>query len=129
YKLWIANYHVPQPTVPLPWDRWTFWQFAPDGRCKGVNGDCDLNVFSGTMDELKSMTFKGLTDHEVLEAASDYVQGIDVSVYQNDIDWKRVAQAKKKFAFIRVSHGTATKDEKFTQNWAGAKEAGVIRGP
>lgn len=54
--------------------------------------------------------------------------GIDVSYYQGAISWSKVAAAGYKFAFIRVSDGTASKDSKFTTNWAGAQAAGVIRG-
>jgi len=30
WGLWIANYGVPQPTVPAPWKYWRFWQYTSD---------------------------------------------------------------------------------------------------
>lgn len=56
------------------------------------------------------------------------VHGIDVSYYQEDIDWNKVAAEGHKFAFIRVSDGLYHIDSKFSQNWSGAKSAGIIRG-
>lgn len=31
YPLWIANYGVTEPTVPVPWQGWAFWQYTPNG--------------------------------------------------------------------------------------------------
>lgn len=55
------------------------------------------------------------------------VPGIDVSVYQGTINWAQVRAAGKRFAFIRVANAT-TMDTTFVRNWAGAREAGVLRG-
>jgi lysozyme len=55
--------------------------------------------------------------------------GIDVSYYQGDIGWDRVARAGVKFAFIRAYDGTAVFDGKFVANWQGAAQAKVLRGP
>lgn len=53
YPLWIANYGVKCPKVPPPWDNWTFWQTG-EGHLDGVNNDkADLNLFNGTLDQLK----------------------------------------------------------------------------
>ncbi|MCX7959401.1 MAG: GH25 family lysozyme, partial [Deltaproteobacteria bacterium] len=52
------------------------------------------------------------------------VHGIDVSYYQGNIDWNKVAAEGHKFAFIRVSDGLNYIDSKFPQNWSGAKSAG-----
>lgn len=54
--------------------------------------------------------------------------GIDVSYYQGDITWPRVARAGVKFAFIRVTDGTDIIDTKFVANWRGAKAAKIQRG-
>jgi lysozyme len=54
--------------------------------------------------------------------------GIDVSYYQGDIAWRRVRRAGVRFAFIRVSDGSAILDTKFEANWRGAQRAGVLRG-
>ena len=54
--------------------------------------------------------------------------GIDVSYYQEAIDWQRVRRAGIRFAFIRLSDGTQIRDTRFAINWAEARRAGVIRG-
>lgn len=56
------------------------------------------------------------------------VAGIDVSIYQDEIAWKRVRRAGIRFAFIRTSDGLDRRDERFATNWAGAKRAGILRG-
>jgi lysozyme len=55
------------------------------------------------------------------------VEGIDVSSWQGDIDWKAVHASGRQFAVIRVADGFYV-DPKFSQNWAGAKAAGMARG-
>jgi len=56
------------------------------------------------------------------------IDGIDVSYWQGSIDWDRVADDGVKFAFIRVSHGMETYDTRYTENWQGARDAGITRG-
>ncbi len=60
--------------------------------------------------------------------AGPKVKGIDVSYYQEAIDWRRVRKSGVLFAFIRVSDGTTVADPRFTTNWADAKRAQVMRG-
>ncbi len=58
-------------------------------------------------------------------------KGIDVSKYQGDIDWKKVAEDGVEYAFIRVGirgygeEGKIVLDDKFTKNVTGAKKAGI----
>jgi lysozyme len=54
-----------------------------------------------------------------------YLEGLDVSVYQNTIDWTKVAGAGKKFAIIRASAGSLTADTRYAANRSGAKAAGL----
>lgn len=56
--------------------------------------------------------------------------GIDVSFYQGDIDWQKVAEQGVEFAMIRCgyrgsSEGELFVDEKFEQNMQGAIDAGL----
>jgi lysozyme len=46
YPLWVANYDVAKPLVPAAnWagKGWTVWQYASDGRIRGVDGPVDRN--------------------------------------------------------------------------------------
>jgi lysozyme len=56
------------------------------------------------------------------------VAGMDVSYYDDSVDWNAAHAAGIDFAFIRVTDGTQYKDPKFAAYWQGAKAAGVLRG-
>ena len=53
------------------------------------------------------------------------LEGLDVSVYQNTIDWAKVKAAGKKFAMIRASAGSLTDDTQYEANRAGARANGI----
>ena len=57
-----------------------------------------------------------------------YVEGIDVSHHQGAINWRRVAAAGKRFAFIRASAGTLTADTTYAANLSGARAEGLAVG-
>ena len=52
-------------------------------------------------------------------------EGIDVSEWQGEIDWQRVKDAGIEMAYIRSSAGSAYRDPRFAENYAGAKENGI----
>lgn len=52
------------------------------------------------------------------------LNGIDVSKWQQAIDWKTVKASGIKFAMLRLAHGTS-KDIQFETYYAGAKEQGI----
>ena len=54
--------------------------------------------------------------------------GIDVSYYQESIDWPQVADAGIRFAMIRISDGLGVEDIRFERNWREAQRAGIARG-
>lgn len=56
------------------------------------------------------------------------VPGIDVSVYQRNIDWQQVAAAGYRYVAIRATLGEKAEgvDVNFVQNWEGAKRAGLL---
>ncbi len=56
------------------------------------------------------------------------VHGIDVAKYQGDIAWSDVKSSGIDFAFLKATEGADRIDDKFAQNWAAAKEAGMPRG-
>lgn len=43
YPLWIAEYDVPQPTVPATWSTWHMWQYQGDAAIAGVEKSADLS--------------------------------------------------------------------------------------
>lgn len=61
------------------------------------------------------------------------IHGIDVSKYQDIIDWEsvqamQVENVRIGFAFIKATEGNGNKDRQFKRNWKKAQEAGVTRG-
>jgi lysozyme len=52
--------------------------------------------------------------------------GIDVSHYQGEINWHRVAAAGYRFAVIRATIGDYYTDPRFYVNWRDAKAAGLL---
>ena len=54
--------------------------------------------------------------------------GIDVSYYQQTIDWPRVQRAGIRFAFIRLADGATQRDPMFASNWTESRRAGLARG-
>jgi MYXO-CTERM domain-containing protein len=59
--LWVAQYtSAACPNIPSPWTKWMFWQHSSTGSVDGVTtGGLDLNVFNGTLDELKAYAASG----------------------------------------------------------------------
>nr|WP_294902672.1 glycoside hydrolase family 25 protein [uncultured Lacibacter sp.] len=61
------------------------------------------------------------------------LHGIDVSRYQNIINWDavkgmNVEGVQISFAFIKATEGVGSTDFHFKRNWRKAKDAGVVRG-
>jgi lysozyme len=88
-----------------------------DGTAGAGLGSADTGAPTGT----------GLAAHATC-AAGTTTPGVDVSYYNQTIDWPSVKTAGYEFAFIRVSDGATFHDPKFASNWAGAQAAGLVRG-
>lgn len=59
----------------------------------------------------------------------DYpVKGIDVSYFQEDINWRSVVADNTAFAWLKATEGGDWSDPKFSSNWYGAAMAGLPRG-
>ncbi|WDT91688.1 lysozyme [Streptomyces sp. SCSIO-PteL053] len=56
------------------------------------------------------------------------VQGIDVSHWQGAINWGSVKAAGIDFAYMKATEGTTFKDSRFSANYTGSYNAGLIRG-
>jgi len=61
------------------------------------------------------------------------IHGIDVSRYQNYIDWEsvhdmKVGNVQIAFSFIKATEGLGNEDGQFRRNWKKAKNAGLVRG-
>ena len=61
------------------------------------------------------------------------IHGIDVSKYQNNINWKEVKNMEEKgikigFVFIKATEGTSIVDAQFGRNWIEADEQNIPKG-
>lgn len=61
------------------------------------------------------------------------IHGIDVSKYQDVIDWgsvrdMQVGNVRMSFAYIKATEGLGNEDSYFKRNWKKTKDAGLVRG-
>ena len=56
------------------------------------------------------------------------VVGVDVSHYQDDIDWRAVRNTQISFAIVKATEGTDWHDTYFDYNWKLIRKAGLVRG-
>ena len=69
----------------------------------------------------------------VVDGETVSIRGIDVSTYQGDIEWDKVAASGVKFVFIRLGYrgyesGLLVKDDRFEANIQGALNNGIAVG-
>ena len=56
YLVWVANYNrVKNPLSSVPW---IMWQFSDNGTASGIKGPVDLDLFKGSLSELKKYALK-----------------------------------------------------------------------
>ena len=87
-----------------------------------------LMGFAGAAAANKALKADTKPHRGVARAHKMPVQGIDVSQWQGNIDWRKVRAAGIQFAYIKATEGGDHIDPKFSRNWHGAKRAGVPRG-
>jgi lysozyme len=61
-------------------------------------------------------------------AAGKRVPGIDVSLWQGDVDWAAVASTQTRFAIMRATRGTTYVDPRFSESLAEASANGLVVG-
>ena len=60
--------------------------------------------------------------------ADEFMEGIDVSSNQGQVDWDSVIEAGKAFGFARATIGGHQADAQFSANWQSMSDAGILRG-
>lgn len=61
-------------------------------------------------------------------AAKYDVRGVDVSHHQGPIDWEALADDDVDFAYVKATEGSSHVDDRFEENWAAARDAGLVVG-
>ncbi len=99
-----------------------------------------LILFAGIviLERNKHLIYRYFYSYEQKSAPYDYylnffdkysVFGIDVSLYQGNIDWVELSSKNNiDFVFIRATAGIDRKDCKFEYNWKNAKKQNILRG-
>lgn len=91
-----------------------------------------LGLFAGFDDDTAIAASPKIGDSDphrgVSRARKLPVKGIDVSIWQGDIDWARVRAAGIEFAYLKATEGGDHLDQNFRNHWQGAKRAGLLRG-
>lgn len=59
---------------------------------------------------------------------SDMIKGVDVSSYQENVDFAKLKAQGVEFAYIKATEGAGHVDASFAEKWAAAREAGVPAG-
>jgi len=62
------------------------------------------------------------------EDKSEYISGIDVSHFNGDVDWSKVAGDDVKFAYAKATEGLTFVDPKFSENWKNISAANIKAG-
>jgi len=55
YPLWVAHYTTGWPYQVYPWAGWAFWQYSSTGKIARITTLENLNLFSGTAQELAAL--------------------------------------------------------------------------
>lgn len=87
-----------------------------------VKAKIDKNTSSGSKYPIKNFIKDYKNDNTLI--------GVDVSVWQGNIDWNKVKKSGVSFAIIRIGYGYTSShnlvmDSKFERNLKGAKKAGL----
>jgi lysozyme len=82
--------------------------------------------------ESEDKRISDVRNYQVLDKHEGKAIGLDVSEYQGKISWSEVDTLEDKypvhFVFIRATVGNDRLDNKFKENWLGAKENKLLRG-
>lgn len=96
-----------------------------------------VNFFYSTAIQIKDYIhfygYRPVKSFAIRIPASYTIHGIDVSRWQERIDWQRVAKMRDngirlQFAFIKATEGEKLVDPDFSRNWQLSRENGLLRG-
>jgi len=84
--LWHSAYSSSPGALYGGWDSFTFWQHTSSGSCPGIAGNCDLNKFYGTLDELRILTGRVPTPAPVPDPVPEDFMGDEMLILANCTD-------------------------------------------
>ncbi|MFC7053540.1 GH25 family lysozyme [Hansschlegelia quercus] len=96
--------------------------------CSSIDGDVEVQRTALTTTVPASVGIGSPLTGIITTPEDHAIKGIDVSKYQGPIDWSAVRAAGTSFAYLKSTEGGDRIDDRFAENWAAAKAAGVPRG-
>ncbi len=96
YPLWLAHYAVAPPALVGTAGRFLFWQHSDTGKVPGVVGNCDLDKFFGTAEELRALGFGATNVKSDLQNAIDVTHGWSVQMAQASKELQDVSDTLKR---------------------------------
>ena len=132
YDIWVAHVGVNQPSYAGDYG---MWQYSFTGKVDGIPNTVDLDrcyknypyiISPESFDGAERITTAATTTTAVTTIPPK-AYGIDVSFWQEEIDWNAVKAAGVDYAIIRAGYGRliSQKDTRFDENVIGAHEAGI----
>ncbi len=67
-------------------------------------------------------------DRDTVRMEGYEIEGIDISHYQNKVNWDTLAAQNIKFVYVKATEGETHSDTFFCNNWDNIKEKGMKRG-
>lgn len=126
-----------------PMGAWAMHSFDPPGIT--VRARVEWHGYRGaTPAEHLNHPIRGVTLYEALGAelqpavkaaqrmqvTAQRTQGVDVSHYQQSVDWKRLStEGNVAFAYVKATEGKTITDDMMAKHHAGTGDNGVLRGP
>lgn len=96
--------------------------------CSAIVGDAQIERTALTTSVDTSVGLASPLTGLVTAPDDHAIKGVDVSKFQGSIDWPAVRASNVSFAYIKATEGGDRVDDRFAENWTGAKTAGMPRG-
>ncbi len=96
YPLWLAHYSASPPALVASAGKFLFWQHSNTGKVPGVSGNCDLDRFFGTVEELRALGYGATNVKADLQNAIDVTHGWSVQMAQASKELQDVSDALKR---------------------------------
>lgn len=92
YPLWVANYTLSKPWVPVRWNNCAIWQYTQEAKVKGISSKVDLNWFNGSETALQAFATGNVSQINGDSLFSDLINRGDEGEVVKDVQRKLIAK-------------------------------------